>query len=275
MPIVRPQRRNVETGSKHLCVQMLERLGNLFEALGLHGSHNHADNEPRDTHCPGHRLEAGEHIRQNRDADPGADQVPHDIAEGLALLFLNEEEPEDGKVQQDEREPARRSSPAWPTCRPYRGWTGTESANNTHEDGTHPRGLVLGMDLAEDACRITPSRPMENSRREEASWAFMMLAMPMATMLMTSMIFMKTGAAHQLAAVEEPDVGIGLGHEAQSGWMSGPCRSERRSTTMMMPQGDQDAAADVLLGLVGFPRPAWTCRRSPGSSALPARCRRR
>ena len=34
---------------------------------------------------------------------------------------------------------------------------------------------------------ITPSRPIEYSRREEASCAFMMLAMPMAMMLTTSM----------------------------------------------------------------------------------------
>ena len=35
---------------------------------------------------------------------------------------------------------------------------------------------------------ITPSRPMEYSRREDAIWAFMMLAMPIAIILMTSMI---------------------------------------------------------------------------------------
>ena len=39
-----------------------------------------------------------------------------------------------------------------------------------------------------NAFGITPSRPMEYSRREEAIWAFMMLAIPMAMMLMTSMI---------------------------------------------------------------------------------------
>ncbi len=97
---------------------------------------------------------------------------------------------------------------------------------------------------------ITLSRPMEYSRREAASCAFMMFAMPTAMMFDDEHDLHEDVTADELHAVEEgvvrmllvPARPVGLHERGEVG-----LGDEHDDDDA---EGDHDAAADVLLGLV-------------------------
>ena len=70
--------------------------------MRLHGAHDQTDDEPAHADRVGQHVETGEDVGENHDAEPGADDVFHDVADACTPLLLDEEEPEHGEVQHGE-----------------------------------------------------------------------------------------------------------------------------------------------------------------------------
>lgn len=56
---------------QRLHFQVLEGVGHFFEALGNDSGNDEAHDEPADAHAIGERIEAGEHVDQNKDTIQG------------------------------------------------------------------------------------------------------------------------------------------------------------------------------------------------------------